>query len=191
MNLPNKLTMLRIILVPFFVLFMTIEASPVNTFIALVVFVIASLTDMLDGKIARKYGLVTNFGKLMDPLADKVLVMSAMLCFVSSGWAPAWIVIVILTREFLVTSLRLIAAGEGTVIAADKWGKIKTVTQMIWIIWTIFWVFVINLGIFNNSPTNFSAIFGCTLPPSLPCFPVLITFIKTVNCSSLICDILR
>ena len=120
MNLPNKLTMLRIMLVPIFVLFMSIGATPLNLFLALVVFVIASLTDLLDGKIARKYGLVTNFGKLMDPLADKVLVMSAMLCFVSAGLAPAWIVIVILTREFLVTSLRLIAAGEGTVIAADK-----------------------------------------------------------------------
>jgi len=181
MNLPNKLTMLRIILVPFFVLFMSIGASAVNLFIALVIFIVASLTDMLDGKIARKYGLVTNFGKLMDPLADKVLVMSAMLCFVSAGLAPAWIVIVILTREFLVTSLRLIAAGEGTVIAADKWGKIKTVTQMIWIIWTILWIFVINLGVFNDSPEMGAALFGWLLSDILMYASTFFTLLSGFN----------
>lgn len=142
MNLPNKLTLLRIVLVPFFVFFMLAGESGALRLAALVVFVVASLTDMLDGKIARKYNLITNFGKLMDPLADKVLVMSAMICFVALGYAPAWVVIVILTREFLVTSLRLIAAGEGLVIAADNWGKIKTVTQMFWVIWTVFWLWV-------------------------------------------------
>ena len=181
MNLPNKLTMLRIILVPFFVLFMSIGASAANLFIALVIFIVASLTDMLDGKIARKYGLVTNFGKLMDPLADKVLVMSAMLCFVSAGLAPAWIVIVILTREFLVTSLRLIAAGEGTVIAADKWGKIKTVTQMIWIIWTILWIFVINLGVFNDSPEMGAALFGWLLSDILMYASTFFTLLSGFN----------
>ena len=181
MNLPNKLTMLRIILVPFFVLFMSIGASAVNLFIALVIFIVASLTDMLDGKIARKYGLVTNFGKLMDPLADKVLVMSAMLCFVSAGLAPAWIVIVILTREFLVTSLRLIAAGEGTVIAADKWGKIKTVTQMLWIIWTILWIFIINLGVFNDSPEMGAALFGWLLSDILMYASTFFTLLSGFN----------
>ena len=181
MNLPNKLTMLRIILVPFFVLFMSIGASAANLFVALVIFIVASLTDMLDGKIARKYGLVTNFGKLMDPLADKVLVMSAMLCFVSAGLAPAWIVIVILTREFLVTSLRLIAAGEGTVIAADKWGKIKTVTQMIWIIWTILWIFVINLGVFNDSPEMGAALFGWLLSDILMYASTFFTLLSGFN----------
>ena len=181
MNLPNKLTMLRIILVPFFVLFMSIGATATNLFIALVIFVVASLTDMLDGKIARKYGLVTNFGKLMDPLADKVLVMSAMLCFVSAGLAPAWIVIVILTREFLVTSLRLIAAGEGTVIAADKWGKIKTVTQMIWIIWTILWIFIINLGVFNDSPEMGTALFGWLLSDILMYASTFFTLLSGFN----------
>lgn len=181
MNLPNKLTMLRIILVPFFVLFMSIGATATNLFIALVIFVVASLTDMLDGKIARKYGLVTNFGKLMDPLADKVLVMSAMLCFVSAGLAPAWIVIVILTREFLVTSLRLIAAGEGTVIAADKWGKIKTVTQMIWIIWTILWIFIINLGVFNDSPEMGAALFGWLLSDILMYASTFFTLLSGFN----------
>lgn len=181
MNLPNKLTMLRIILVPFFVLFMSIESSAVNLFIALIIFSVASLTDMLDGKIARKYGLVTNFGKLMDPLADKVLVMSAMLCFVSAGLAPAWIVIVILTREFLVTSLRLIAAGEGTVIAADKWGKIKTVTQMIWIIWTILWLCVIATGIFNGSNNNGVAVIGYLISDILMYASTFFTLLSGFN----------
>ena len=140
MNLPNKLTMLRIILVPFFVFFLMARGPALFSLFALLVFVIASLTDLLDGKIARSRGLVTTFGKLMDPLADKILVMSAMICFVALGLAPAWVVIVILTREFLVTSLRLIAAGEGLVIAADKWGKVKTVVQMVWIIWMLFWL---------------------------------------------------
>lgn len=140
MNLPNKLTLLRIVLVPFFVAFLLADAGGAFKLMALLVFAVASLTDMLDGKIARRYNLITTFGKLMDPLADKILVMSAMICFVALGLAPAWVVIVILTREFLVTSLRLIAAGEGKVIAADKWGKMKTVTQMIWIIWALLWL---------------------------------------------------
>ena len=181
MNLPNKLTMLRIILVPFFVLFMSIEASAMNLFIALIIFSVASLTDMLDGKIARKYGLVTNFGKLMDPLADKVLVMSAMLCFVSEDLAPAWIVIVILTREFLVTSLRLIAAGEGTVIAADKWGKIKTVTQMIWIIWTILWLCVIATGIFNSFADHGITVIGYLLSDILMYASTFFTLLSGFN----------
>ena len=130
MNLPNKLTVLRILLVPVFVVLFEMQMY----FFALVVFCAASITDALDGNIARKRGLVTNFGKLMDPLADKVLVMSAMLCLVSSGITPSWVVIVILAREFLVTSLRLIAVGEGVVIAADRWGKLKTIAQMSWIV---------------------------------------------------------
>lgn len=142
MNLPNKLTLLRIMLVPFFVVFLMRQDSALFSLLALLVFGIASLTDLLDGKIARSRGLVTTFGKLMDPLADKILVMSAMICFVALGLAPAWVVIVILTREFLVTSLRLIAAGEGRVIAADHWGKIKTVVQMVWIIWVLLWLWV-------------------------------------------------
>ncbi len=142
MNLPNKLTLLRIILVPFFVFFLMAGHSSAFGLLALLIFAVASLTDLLDGKIARSRGLVTTFGKLMDPLADKILVMSAMICFVALKLAPAWAVIVILTREFLVTSLRLIAAGEGLVIAADNWGKIKTVTQMIWIIWVLLWLWL-------------------------------------------------
>lgn len=134
MNLPNKLTVLRMALVPVFLVFMLCTGIPYHGIWALLIFAVASLTDMLDGKIARARGLVTDFGKFMDPLADKILVMAAMLCFVEQGWAPAALVVVILAREFLVTSLRLIAAGSGKVIAADKWGKLKTVAQMVWII---------------------------------------------------------
>lgn len=155
MNLPNKLTLLRILLVPFFVFFLMAGHSGALSLLALLVFATASLTDMLDGKIARSRGLITTFGKLMDPLADKILVMSAMICFVALGLAPAWVVIVILTREFLVTSLRLIAAGEGLVIAADKWGKVKTVTQMVWIIWVLLWLWLASSPL--ALPTEFDA----------------------------------
>lgn len=181
MNLPNKLTMLRIILVPFFVLFMLIGDSPLFSLAALVIFAIASLTDMLDGKIARKYNLITNFGKLMDPLADKVLVMSAMICFVAKNIAPAWIVIVILAREFLVTSLRLIAVGEGVVIAADKWGKIKTVTQMAWIIWTVLWRCIVGFGAFNSSPEQAGAVMGYILSDLLMYASLFFTLLSGFN----------
>lgn len=136
MNLPNKLTCLRMLMVPFFVAAMMI-AFPSHYLWALILFVAASFTDMLDGKIARKRGLVTDFGKLMDPLADKILVMSAMICLVQEWMAPAAVVIVIIAREFLVTSLRLIAAPKGIVIAADGFGKMKTVLQMIWVAVTL------------------------------------------------------
>ena len=139
MNLPNKLTVLRVILVPFFVVFML--ASPLmgtaGRFIALILFVIASLTDLLDGKIARKYNLVTNFGKFMDPLADKLLVVSALVCFISLERMPAWIVIVIIAREFIISGFRLVAAEAGIVIAASWWGKWKTAVTMITIIFMI------------------------------------------------------
>lgn len=138
-NLPNKLTMLRIIMIPLFVLFFEWSSLPMNYFWAFVMFALASITDLLDGKIARKYNLVSDFGKLMDPLADKVLVTAAMVCFVADPTAqtPAWIVITILAREFLVTSLRLLAAAKGVVLAADKWGKYKTATTMVWICWNL------------------------------------------------------
>ena len=146
MNLPNKLTLLRIFLVPVFVALMLLEHSLAG----LIVFVMASLTDFLDGQIARKYNLITTFGKLMDPLADKILVMSAMLLFVQFGHVPAWVVIIILAREFLVTSLRLIAAGDGVVIAADMWGKVKTVTQMVWILCTLLWMVLDSANLFSS-----------------------------------------
>lgn len=137
MNLPNKLTMLRIFLIPVFLFFYLSSFVPGHYVIALVVFIAASLTDMLDGKIARKYNLVTDFGKFMDPLADKLLVMSALICFVETINVPAIVVFIILAREFIVTSLRLLAVEKGRVIAADIFGKVKTVSQMFWIIYTI------------------------------------------------------
>ena len=137
MNLPNKLTVLRVIMVPFFVFFMLTDVGgAANKWIALAIFVIASLTDMLDGKIARKYNLVTNFGKFMDPLADKLLV-----CLIPSGKLPTAIVIVIIAREFIISGFRLVASDNGIVIAANYWGKFKTVSQMAMII-----VLIADLG---------------------------------------------
>ena len=135
MNLPNKLTIFRVILIPFFVLFLLLEPDN-QTFrlIADLIFIVASLTDMLDGKIARKYHLVTNFGKFMDPLADKLLVCAAMVCLVATGQLAAWIVIIIISREFIISGFRLIASDNGIVIAASMWGKFKTVFQMLMII---------------------------------------------------------
>ena len=135
MNLPNNLTVLRVIMVPVFVFFMLTDVGgPANKWIALILFCVASLTDMLDGKIARKYNLVTNFGKFMDPLADKLLVCSAMICMIEMGKLPAWIVIVIIAREFIISGFRLVASDNGIVIAASYWGKFKTVFQMAMII---------------------------------------------------------
>lgn len=133
MNLPNKLTVGRIVLVPFLVALMLID-FPLNHLAALLIFIIASLTDLFDGKIARKHNLVTDFGKFADPLADKILVLSALLCFVQNGYCDCVAVIIVLFREFAVTSIRLIAASKGKVVAANIWGKVKTVTQMIAII---------------------------------------------------------
>lgn len=135
MNLPNKLTVLRVIMIPFFVFFLLWEPdNAVHRYIADAIFVAASLTDMLDGKIARKYNLVTNFGKFMDPLADKLLVCAAMVCLVATGQLPAWVVIIIISREFIISGFRLIASDNGVVIAASMWGKFKTVSQMLMII---------------------------------------------------------
>ena len=133
MNLPNKLTIFRVVLIPFFVFFILVDITPYDKWIALAIFIIASLTDLLDGKIARKYNLVTNFGKFMDPLADKLLVCSALICLVSLGRIPASIVIVIIAREFIISGFRLIASDNGVVIAASYWGKFKTTFQMIMI----------------------------------------------------------
>ena len=158
MNLPNKLTVFRMILiVPFVILllgghagwgwfdaaFGGIEAY--TDYIALVIFVIASLTDMLDGKIARKYNLVTNFGKFMDPLADKLLVCSAMICLIDMDRIPAWIVIVIISREFIISGFRLVASDNHVVIAASYWGKFKTTFQMIMVILMIANIQALNI----------------------------------------------
>ena len=131
MNLPNRLTMMRIILVPFMVLFMLVHDIPYAYVWALIIFVLASLTDMLDGKIARSRNLITDFGKFLDPIEDKILVISAMVCMIPDGYCHPLIVIVVLFREFIVSSLRLIAASQNVVIAAGKSGKLKTMSQML------------------------------------------------------------
>lgn len=140
MNLPNKLTTLRVIMIPFFVLFLMMDGgtNPTYRYIAAAIFIVASLTDLLDGKIARKYNLVTNFGKFMDPLADKLLVCSALICMIELGQLPAWMVIIIISREFIISGFRLVASDNGVVIAASYWGKFKTTFQMAAVVLLIF-----------------------------------------------------
>lgn len=140
MNLPNKLTVLRVIMIPFFVVSLLAFHGEVRLLrnLAAAIFIVASLTDMLDGKIARKYNLVTNFGKFMDPLADKLLVCSALICLIELGQLPSWMVIIIVSREFIISGFRLIAAEQGIVIAASYWGKFKTVFQMTAVVLLIF-----------------------------------------------------
>ncbi|MBP3217174.1 MAG: CDP-diacylglycerol--glycerol-3-phosphate 3-phosphatidyltransferase [Lachnospiraceae bacterium] len=146
MNLPNKLTVMRVLLIPFFVIFMLWDVTgEADKWIALAIFIAASLTDLLDGKIARKYNLVTNFGKFMDPLADKLLVCSALICLVALARIPAWIVIIIVAREFTISGFRLIAAEQGRVIAASYFGKFKTTFQMIMVILMIADIPALNL----------------------------------------------
>ena len=134
MNLANKLTMLRIFLVPVFLIFIVINEIPYGTIVATLIFIIASLTDQLDGYIARSRNQITTFGKFMDPLADKLLVTAALISLVELGLIPSYAAIIIIAREFAVSGLRTIAASEGKVIAASWWGKIKTVTQIIAIV---------------------------------------------------------
>lgn len=135
MNTPNKLTIARMIIVPFLVIFLlTGWGGEANRYISLTLFVVASVTDWFDGYLARKNNLVTNFGKFMDPLADKLLVCSAMICMIDLKRLPAWFIIIIIAREFIISGFRLIAAENGIVIAANYWGKFKTASQMIMII---------------------------------------------------------
>ncbi len=133
MNLPNKLTMVRMLLIPFFLICFEID-FPGHALTAFVIFVVASLTDFTDGYLARKDNLITDFGKFMDPLADKLLTASAFVCLTSIGFIPAWVVVIILAREFAITGLRTLAASDGIVLAAGIWGKAKTVSQMVAII---------------------------------------------------------
>ena len=137
MNVPNTLTILRVVMIPFFVVFMLCGLTPADKYIALAIFIVASLTDTLDGYLARKNNQVTNFGKFMDPLADKQLVCSALICLMDVGKLPAWVVIVIISREFIISGFRLVAADNGIVIAASWWGKTKTISQMLLIIFMI------------------------------------------------------
>ena len=135
MNLPNKLTIFRVVLIPFFLVFLYTDFwGRGNLYTAAAIFIIASLTDLIDGKIARKYNLVTNFGKFMDPLADKLLVCSALICLIQLESIPAWVVIIIIAREFIISGFRLIASDNGVVIAASYWGKFKTAFQMLTVI---------------------------------------------------------
>lgn len=131
MNLANKLTFFRVVLVPFYVMFMLYDFTAYSRYIALGIFVIATITDKLDGTIARKYNMITSFGKFMDPIADKLLVCSALVCLTALGEIPAWVVITIIAREFIISGIRIIAAEGGTAIAASAWGKSKTVAQMV------------------------------------------------------------
>lgn len=131
MNLPNKITLFRVVMIPIFVVFMLVQDIPNGRYIAAAIFIIAALSDLLDGYIARKHNLVTNFGKFMDPMADKLLVASALICFVELKLLPAWIVIIIIAREFIISGFRLIASDNGVVLAAGWWGKLKTNVQMI------------------------------------------------------------
>lgn len=131
MNLPNKITIFRVIMIPVFLVLLLVPGIPYGNYIATAVFVIACASDAVDGHIARKYSLVTNFGKFMDPLADKLLVCSALICFVELSYMPAWVVIVITAREFIISGFRTLAADNGVVIAAGIWGKLKTIVQMV------------------------------------------------------------
>lgn len=142
MNLPNKITLFRVCMIPVFVVFMLVPAIPGSRYIAAAIFIIAALSDLLDGYLARKHNLVTNFGKFMDPLADKLLVSSALICLVELGVLPAWIVIIIIAREFIISGFRLIASDNGIVIAASWWGKVKTAVQMVMSV-----MLIINLDI--------------------------------------------
>lgn len=131
MNLPNKITIFRVFMIPLFVVLMMLQRIPGNEFYALSVYAIACISDALDGHIARKYNLITDFGKFMDPVADKLLVCSALICFVEQGLMPAWVALIIIARELVIDGFRLVAASKGIVIAASIWGKAKTVVQMI------------------------------------------------------------
>ena len=142
MNLPNKITIFRVCMIPIFLVFMLVPTIPQGRYIAAAIFILAALSDLLDGYIARKHNLVTNFGKFMDPLADKLLVSSALICLVELSLLPAWIVIVFFAREFIISGFRLIASDNGVVIAAGWWGKLKTTVQMVMSI-----MLIINLDV--------------------------------------------
>ena len=151
MNVPNTLTIIRVLLIPFFVAFMLCNITAYDNYIALAIFIVASLTDTLDGYLARKNNQVTNFGKFMDPLADKHLVCSALICLLSNGMISTVVVLIIIAREFIISGFRLVAVDNGIVIAASWWGKAKTISQMIMIILLI----ASFGGIFNVLETAF------------------------------------
>ena len=153
MNLANKLTLFRVIIVPFFVFFMCFTGIEHHYLYALILFIVASITDMLDGKIARKYNMITSFGKFLDPLADKILVAAALVCFVELDWTSAWVVFIILTREFVVSGVRLVAAGSDkkVVIPAGWLGKIKTAVTMVAICMILFMHILEGFGVIYDA----------------------------------------
>lgn len=183
MNLPNKLTLLRILLVPLFLLFITVKNIPYGTFMATFIFIIASITDQLDGHIARSRNQITTFGKFMDPLADKLLVTSALIALVELKIIPGWAAVIIIAREFAVSGLRTIAAAEGKVIAASMWGKVKTVTQIIAIITALLRVNIESsetlLAYFSNN--NFMMSMIRFLPNMIMLLAIIITIISGVD----------
>ncbi|HBH13130.1 MAG: CDP-diacylglycerol--glycerol-3-phosphate 3-phosphatidyltransferase [Clostridiales bacterium 38_11] len=143
MNLPNKLTIIRVLFIPFFMFFLMTESIRYASIMALILYVVASLTDTLDGYIARKYKMITDFGKFIDPLADKLLVTASLICFVELGYINSWIAMVIISRELIITGFRTLAASKGITLAANNWGKLKTIFQMI----TIMLVLTLNAGL--------------------------------------------
>lgn len=167
MNLPNKLTIIRVLFIPFFMFFIMADSIRYASSIALVIYVVASLTDMLDGYIARKYKLITDFGKFMDPLADKLLVTASLICFVELGFISSWIAMIIIARELIITGFRTLAASKGITLAANNWGKLKTIFQMItiilvlflnaglpfdlWIVTTVLWTITIILTLLSGT----------------------------------------
>ena len=182
MNLPNKLTIFRVILIPFFLVALMVPAIPGGKWIAVGIFIVASLTDLADGKIARKYNLVTNFGKFMDPLADKMLVSSAFICLVAQEKIAAWIVIVIIAREFVISGFRLVASDNGVVIAASYWGKFKTNFQMFAII-----LLMLNLG--ENFPAYAGGIH--IVEQVLVYIALILTIVSLVDCLAKNIDVLK
>ena len=183
MNLPNKLTVFRILCIPVFVIFLLADGITYNNYIAVAIFILASLTDFLDGKIARKYNLVTNFGKFMDPLADKLLVTAALISLVELNMIPGWAVVIIIAREFAVSGLRTLAASDGIVIAASWWGKIKTVTQMAAIITLLVEVNIVSSQAAINFVSNNAFLNGffTYVPNILLILAVIITIISGVD----------
>ena len=167
MNLPNKLTVVRIILAPLFLL-LTLVNFPFHNLVAGLVFGAAALTDMFDGKIARSRGLITNLGKFLDPLADKMLTTAAFLSFLATGHLDVWALMVVLTREFMVTSVRLVAAKDGTVIAANIWGKLKTVMQFIAILF--------ELAALEFASWQTGILAGVNLPDAVFSIPLMIGY---------------
>lgn len=145
MNTPNKLTVLRLILVPFYVFFLLVPSIPHHYMIAILLFAAASYTDHLDGKLARKYNMITDFGKFADPLADKIMILSALACFLQMGLTNAIVLIIVISREFIVTSIRLVASSQGKVVAANQWGKAKTISQIAAVIVVMLLQYILEL----------------------------------------------